>query len=64
MEKPIPAYKGDEPHILVSYSHEESDAVFPEIQWLKEQGCDIWYDEGISMTAPHTSSTSFRGRAT
>ena len=48
METPFPAYKGNDPYIFVSYSHEDNDAVFPEIQWLKEQGFDIWYDEGIS----------------
>ena len=48
MERPFPAYKGDEPYIFVSYAHEDSDVVFPEIQWLKGQGFNLWFDEGIS----------------
>jgi|TARA_Y100000310_G_scaffold329996_1_gene400869 hypothetical protein len=48
MDNPFPAYQGTEPYVFVSYAHEDSDVVFPEIQWLKDQGFNIWYDEGIS----------------
>lgn len=48
MERPFPAYKGDEPYIFVSYAHADAELVYPELIWLKEQGCNIWYDEGIS----------------
>ena len=48
LEKPISAYKGDQPYIFVCYAHEDSAIVYPEIQWLHEQGVKIWYDEGIS----------------
>jgi hypothetical protein len=48
MERPFPAYTGDEPYIFVSYAHEDAELVYPEIQWLKDQGFNIWYDEGIS----------------
>lgn len=48
MDRPFQAYQGDEPYLFVSYSHEDSDVVFPEIQWLKDRGFNIWYDEGIS----------------
>ena len=48
MDRPFPAYKGDEPYVFVSYAHEDSEVVFPEIQWLKDQGFNIWFDEGIS----------------
>ncbi|HJN53348.1 MAG: TIR domain-containing protein [Pseudomonadales bacterium] len=54
MERPFPAYAGDDPYIFVSYSHEDSDVVFPEIQWLKDQDCNIWYDEGIVPGAEWT----------
>ena len=47
MDRPFPAYKGDKPYVFVSYSHKDSDAVFPEISWLKDQGINIWYDVGI-----------------
>ena len=48
MDKPFPAYNGDDPYVFVSYAHEDSSVVYPEIQWLKDQGFNIWYDEGIS----------------
>ena len=48
MDRPFPAYKGDDPYIFVSYAHEDTVEVFPELKWLKDQGFNIWYDEGIS----------------
>jgi TolB-like protein/Flp pilus assembly protein TadD len=48
MERPFPAYTGDEPYIFVSYAHEDSALVYPELSWLRDQGFNIWYDEGIS----------------
>ncbi len=48
MEKPFPAYRGNEPYVFVRYSHEDSDVVYPEITRLHEQGFNLWYDEGIS----------------
>ncbi len=47
-QKPLPAYEGNEPYVFVSYSHEDADAVYPEIRWLQDQGFNVWYDEGIS----------------
>jgi TolB-like protein len=51
VDRPFSAYTGDEPYIFVSYSHQDSDVVFPRIQWLRDQGFNIWYDEGISPGA-------------
>jgi len=48
LEKPFPAYQGDEPYVFVCYAHEDSDIVYPEMVWLHEQGINLWYDEGIS----------------
>lgn len=48
MERPFPAYKGDEPYIFVSYAHDDAELVYPEIVRLREAGFNIWYDEGIS----------------
>jgi Tol biopolymer transport system component len=48
LEKPFTAYKGDEAFVFVCYSHGDSDTVYPEIAWLREQGFNVWYDEGIS----------------
>lgn len=51
MDRPFPAYKGDKPYIFVSYSHQDAELVYPEITYLKDQGFNIWYDEGISPGA-------------
>jgi TolB-like protein/tetratricopeptide (TPR) repeat protein len=48
LEKPFPAYSGDEPYIFVCYSHDDIGVVYPEIGWLQERGINLWYDEGIS----------------
>ena len=48
MDRPFPAYQGNEPYVFVSYAREDSDVVYPELRWLKDQGFNIWYDEGIS----------------
>jgi len=48
MDRPFPAYKGDEPHVFVCYSHADADDVYPEIEWLHAQAINVWYDEGIS----------------
>ncbi len=48
MEKrPFPAYTGDDPYVFVSYSHADAAAVFRLLVALRDQGVNIWYDEGI-----------------
>ncbi len=51
MDKPFPAYEGDEPYVFVCYAHDDAKIVYPEILWLRDQGVNIWYDEGISPGA-------------
>lgn len=41
------AYQGDEPYIFVSYSHDDSELVLPELERFNDDGYNIWYDEGI-----------------
>ena len=48
METPFQAYTGREPYVFVCYAHEDRELVYPEMAWLREQGINIWYDEGIS----------------
>ena len=48
---PLPAYEGDEPYIFVTYSHEDTDLVYPQIRWLQDQGFNVGWDEGISPGA-------------
>ena len=48
---PLPAYNGDESYIFVTYSHEDTDLVYPQIRWLQDQGFNVGWDEGISPGA-------------
>ena len=48
MKPPFEAYSGSDDFIFVCYSHRDKQRVYPELVWLKEQGLNIWYDEGIS----------------
>lgn len=48
IEKPFEAYRGQDPFVFVCYAHRDASEVYPEITWLREQGTNIWYDEGIS----------------
>jgi len=48
LERPFSSYSGDDSYIFVSYAHEDENRVYQEIEWLHQQGCNLWYDEGIS----------------
>jgi|TARA_Y100000310_G_scaffold195356_1_gene195331 TolB-like protein len=48
VERPFPAYKGDDPYIFICYAHADAEVVYPEITRLRDEGLNIWYDEGIS----------------
>jgi len=61
-EKTLLAYRGDEAYIFVSYAHSDSAYVIPELHWLKEQGFNIWYDEGISPGSRWTDDLAERIR--
>lgn len=47
LPKPFSAYKGIEPYVFVSYAHRDDGEVYPELEWLHNEGINIWYDEGI-----------------
>jgi class 3 adenylate cyclase/TolB-like protein len=47
LDKPFPAYSGNEPYIFVSYAHRDAGEIYPQLAWLDAQGFNIWYDEGI-----------------
>ena len=51
MERPQPAYGGNEPYLFVTYAHVDADLVYPEIRWLQDQGFNVWWDDGISPGA-------------
>ena len=44
---PVKPYEGKEPDIFISYSHRDSDRVFPILKHLADEGFRVWYDEGI-----------------
>jgi len=44
----VPAYRGDESYVFVCHSHADAQVVYPELDWLRQQGINIWYDEGIA----------------
>jgi|TARA_Y100000310_G_scaffold327633_1_gene394282 TolB-like protein len=48
MERPFPAYQGEQPYIFVSYAHADAGIVYPEIRRLQDEGFHVWWDEGIS----------------
>lgn len=47
MQCRITPYEGNEPYIFVSYSHADSEKVFPILEYLEQCGFRIWYDGGI-----------------
>lgn len=47
MNRPIP-YNGNEPFIFISYSHKDSDIVWPLISRMINDGYRVWYDDGIN----------------
>ena len=48
MDKPSPAYLGDDDYVFVSYAHSNASTVYGELIRLQSEGINIWYDEGIS----------------
>jgi len=50
-KSPLPAYRGEEPFIFITFAHQDSQEVLPEIRWLQDCGFNVWWDEGISPGA-------------
>lgn len=42
------AYEGNEKFIFVSYSHADSEMVYPIIERINAEGYRVWYDDGIA----------------
>jgi TolB-like protein/tetratricopeptide (TPR) repeat protein len=47
VKPPFEAYSGSDAFVFVCYSHKDKERVYPELAWLRDQGLNIWYDEGI-----------------
>ena len=43
----VKAYNGNEPYIFISYSHRDTNLVYPIIEELDKRGYRVWYDQGI-----------------
>ena len=35
------------PYVFICYAHDERDTVVAQIDWLKDQGITVWFDEAI-----------------
>lgn len=55
LKKPFPAYSGDDPYVFVCYAHKDSAVVYADLVHLRDNGVNIWYDEGIP------AGTAWRG---
>jgi len=60
MQRPFPAYDGNDPYVFVSYAHEDGHAVYDEIRTLRDAGINIWYDEGIQPGSRWTDELANR----
>ena len=49
IQAPFKAYSGNEPFAFISYAHKDAEIVYEIIRYLNENGCRIWYDEGIEV---------------
>lgn len=41
------AYTGIKPYLFLSYAHKDAERIFPLMERLQKEGCNVWYDEGI-----------------
>lgn len=55
LNKPFAAYNGDDPYVFVCYAHTDSAIVYADLVHLRDNGVNIWYDEGIP------AGTAWRG---
>ncbi len=47
LEIPFRAYTGTEPYIFISYAHLDKEFVYEEMNYIRNNNFNIWYDEGI-----------------
>ena len=63
LNKPFRAYDGTEPYVFVCYAHADSDRVYSDLIQVRDQGINIWYDEGITAGSSWRSeiATAIKG---
>ncbi len=47
LEKPFPAYTGDDSYVFVCYAHRDAPTVYEDMAALHAADLNLWYDEGI-----------------
>ncbi len=47
MNTPFPAYEGTDSFVFICYSHADAELVYPELEFIRDSGKPVWYDEGI-----------------
>ena len=47
LNKPFAAYSGDDPYVFICYAHKDSAIVYDDLVRLRDNGINVWYDEGI-----------------
>ena len=47
MSSPKASYSGSDPYVVVSYAHADLSVVSADLRFLQDEGCNVWYDEGI-----------------
>jgi len=45
----LQADEGAGPYVFVCYAHDQRDLVVREIEWLRSQGFEVWFDEAIEV---------------
>jgi len=55
----IRPYEGNDPYVFICYSHADTE-VYDQIQWLQEQGVNVWYDQGITPGSEWTEALAKR----
>ena len=63
MMERVPAYEGKGKYIFVSYSHRNTDLVYPIIERMFDERYRVWYDEGIAPGSewPHNIEVHLKG---
>ncbi len=45
---PFASYQGSGSYAFICYAHHDAEEVYSDLAWLKSQGLNIWFDEGVS----------------
>lgn len=60
MESSLKPYEDSEPYVFVSYSHEDSDKVFPILERLQAEAIRICYNQGKEFNISYNQAEGFK----